>query len=187
MATDRIGERYAAALFEVIGSAQEAQSLSAELDALVSLFDEPALRHALANPRVTEDEKRRVLHVLSTHTASDLLRRFIDVVVNKGRVLALPEIAVEFRRRVDALVGEVEATVTSGMPLSEVQRQSVREALSTMTGRRVRLRTDVDPGLLAGIRARVGDSVLDVSVSGRLSRMKHHLLSKQTSEVEDSA
>jgi F-type H+-transporting ATPase subunit delta len=90
--------------------------------------------------------------------------------------VALPAISRAFRELADEHAGQVRATITSAAPLDPMAVDRLRQALESRTGKRVLVETSVDPDLIGGVVARVGDLVLDGSVRARLGELRAKLL-----------
>ena len=99
------------------------------------------------------------------------------LLVRRGRIELLPEVAAQLRRLYDQRQGIVKATVTSAAPLTEAETIALRERLAGMTGGRVDLSVQVDPAILGGVMVRLGDRLIDGSVRGRLERLRTRLAS----------
>ncbi|HEX8029917.1 MAG TPA: ATP synthase F1 subunit delta, partial [Vicinamibacterales bacterium] len=89
-----------------------------------------------------------------------------------GRLAALPEVAVQFRLLKNVQRGASDAVVYSAFPIDEAGLKTVAESLERRFGRKLNTRVELDPSLIGGIRAVVGDEVLDTSVKARLEQMK---------------
>lgn len=171
-----VARRYAEVLLELAREAGQVREIRTELSALAEwMREDVTLREALVNPRVSADEKRRVLWALRP-SMSDLFRRFLDLLLRKGRVRELPDIAEAYQELADALEGVLRATVESVVPLTESERQAVVERLRARYGREILLEERQNPLLIGGIRVRVGDEVLDLSLQNRLKRLKERLI-----------
>jgi F-type H+-transporting ATPase subunit delta len=173
-----VARRYARALFGIGVDAGNYEALGREIDELAGLLTASAeLRNALENPVFKPDEKRAVLEqILPRVTPTAEVRRFILLLLDRRRLVLLPAIARAYRDLADAHAGRVRAVVTSAEPLSPATLDGVRRALAQRTGKQVIVETDVDPGLIGGIVARVGDLVLDGSVRTQLADLRSKLL-----------
>src|SRR5262249_13749432 len=122
-------------------------------------------------------EKRAVLEKLLPRVApTPEVQRFVLLLLDRRRIVLLPAIARAYRDMTDAHLGRVRAQVTSAEPLAAPMLDRVRRSLEQRTGKQVIVETAVDPGLLGGIVARVGDLVLDGSVRTQLEDLRAKLL-----------
>ena len=97
---------------------------------------------------------------------------FLRTVVDNGRLSALPEMAAQFRERVNAQAGSSDAVVYSAFDIDAAALANVTELLQKRFGRKLNVSVQLQPDLIGGIRVVVGDEVLDTSVKARLEQMK---------------
>ena len=99
-------------------------------------------------------------------------KNFLHIVIENGRVDALPEIAAQFRALKNAQSGSADATVYSAFPMDDKAIAEMSSALEKRFGRKLNITVELDASLIGGIRVVVGDEVLDTSVKARLDQMK---------------
>lgn len=171
-----VAKRYAQALFGVGKEKGLLDQFLGDLNDLAQIVAHPALTRAMENPKVPFATKR------------DLVRRFlgdrgpyfatfVDLLVNKGRVSAATEIRDSYQRMLNADRGIEVAQVTTAVPLDEKDEQVLSQRLSEITGKKVILETKVDPAILGGLVARIGDRVIDGSVISKLKALRAELAS----------
>jgi F-type H+-transporting ATPase subunit delta len=173
-----IARRYAKALFGLGVDQGTYERLGQELADLARAYEGSSdLRLALDNPVIKPSEKQRVLGVILPRIApSAPVQRFAELLLARGRITLLGPIARAYRELADGRAGQLRATVTAAAPLSASDLDRVRRALEKRTGRTMIMETAVDPDLIGGIVARVGDLVLDGSVRTQLDEMRRRLL-----------
>jgi F-type H+-transporting ATPase subunit delta len=106
-----------------------------------------------------------------------VLGKLLHLLAGRDRLVLLPDMLEEYRRRLMDLQGIVRAEVTSAVPLRAGAAQAIERALAARTGRTVAMTTRVDPGILGGAVARIGSVVYDGSVKRQLEKMKDSLTS----------
>jgi F-type H+-transporting ATPase subunit delta len=173
-----VSRRYAKALFGVGIDRGNYDQLGRELADLATLWTGSVeLRRALENPVFKQVEKRAVLEqILPQVTPTAEVQRFVLLLLERRRISALPAIARAYLELADAHTGRVRAMVTSAQPLSPPEADRVRRSLEQRTGKKVIMETAVDPALIGGVVARVGDLVLDGSVRTQIAALKQRLL-----------
>jgi len=173
-----VARRYARAMFEVAVSQAKTTEFGGQIEDIARVFQSATeLRQALSNPVFKDAEKRRILEaVLNQVGVAAQVRSFLMLLLDRGRFVALPAISQAFREMADEHAGQVRATITSAAPLDAGAVDRLRKALETRTGKRVLVETAVDPELIGGVVARVGDLVLDGSVRARLGELRSKLL-----------
>lgn len=180
MRASAIASRYASALVDVVtgASAQtEAQQVVRQLRAFEeALKTSPELRAVLSSPAIATARKRAVIGRLAeAMQLSRIARNFLFVLIDNRRVAALAEILEAFEILLDERLGYSRVDVTSAAELSEPRRQALAAEFGRLTGKRVRPRFSVDPALIGGVIARVGSTVYDGSVRGRLQTLGRRL------------
>jgi F-type H+-transporting ATPase subunit delta len=175
-----VANRYAHALVDIVmasGSALKPEDALTQLRAVEGLIQEsPELRTALLTPAIQNSRKRAVMaDLLARIGGSPLIRNFVYVAIDHRRIGIIGEIREAFELQLDERLGFVRAEVSSAAPLSEQMGAGLESELSKLTGKRMRLRFDVDPDLLGGVVARIGSTVYDGSVRGELRELGRQL------------
>jgi F-type H+-transporting ATPase subunit delta len=107
------------------------------------------------------------------------------LIVQRNLVELMPNIATELQQLVLDYKNQAMAQVTTARPMDDRQQALIAQALQQRTGKSILLSTKVDPSILGGVVARVGDQVIDGSVQQRLQRLQRQLLSDvSTSDVD---
>jgi F-type H+-transporting ATPase subunit delta len=175
-----VANRYAHALVDIVmtpGTALKPEDAVTQLRSVEALLGEsPELRTALETPAIQNSRKRAVMAQLLERTgASPLMRNFVYVVIDHRRIGSMSDIREAFELQLDERLGFVRAEVSSAAPLDAPQSAGLERELSKLTGKRMRLRFDVDPELLGGVVARIGSTVYDGSVRGELRELGRKL------------
>ena len=165
-----IARPYAEALFQAAGA--QAASFVEPLQALASVASNADLRQFADNPKVAESQVVDVIAGVAGGQLAPALKNLLSLVVENRRLVALPEIAAQYRALVNAQTGVSDARITSAFPLDAAQLADVVGTLERRFGRKLKATVDVDPSLIGGVRVEVGDEVLDTSVAARLEQMR---------------
>jgi F-type H+-transporting ATPase subunit delta len=104
-----------------------------------------------------------------------MVKNFVNVLVDRERIDQLNGIEAAFRSRVDEIRGITRGEVISAQALEESDLTLVTEALSKMSGKKVLVTTKIDPFLIGGLVARVGDMVFDGTIRTQLNQLKESL------------
>ena len=172
MAEDRV-DGYATALFEVAraeGALPKVEEELFNLSHLLSSNDE--LRTTLADPALPGERKQAIIDELIGKRAQPVTTLLVSFVVSAGRSRELPAIISKLVERAAAERQHTVAEVRSAVPLDDDQRRRLAKALSTNVGKEVEVKVFVDPSVLGGLSARVGDVVIDGTVRHRLDQLK---------------
>lgn len=171
--------RYARALAEVVsrdGSANEAQAVTEQLGRFVEILaGSPELRTAIESPAVPPQRKRAVVARLTREVVSDVVRRFLFVLIDHRRIALAGDIHQAFEQVMDERLGIARAEITSARPLSDAQQQEMVKGLARLTGRQARAKFCVEDRLIGGVVARIGSTVYDGSIRGQLDAIRQRL------------
>lgn len=167
-----IVQPYASALMSVAQSNNLTEQFGQDMRTLLSLLDSSAeLRQVLGNPLIKADVKKRVLEQVAGEI-NPFVQNFLRLLVDKGRIFFLEGIGQEYLAKLRELNQTVLAEVTSAVPLSEAQEQTVKEKVQAMTGAtQVELESKLDSELIGGVIIKVGSQVIDASLRGQLRRL----------------
>ncbi len=176
MTRDDLIEGYADALFTVARAEGALAAVEDELYAFAKALEQNTpLREALTDASLPSENKKSVLDDILGDRANPLTSSLLGFVVDSGRSREIPAIV---QRLAEVAAGEREhslAEVRSAVELSADQRERIASALSSATGRTVEVKVVVDPSVVGGVVARVGDEVFDGSVATRLEDAKQRL------------
>jgi F-type H+-transporting ATPase subunit delta len=173
-----IARRYARALFAIGVDRNNFETMGNELEALAALWNGATdVRQCLCNPIFKPSQKRAVLQdllprVAPTHEVQSLALLLLE----RGRIAALPAIARAYQEMCDDKMGRARAKVTSARPLDAAAQAEIRRVLERRTGKTVIMTTEVDPTLIGGVVAQVAGLVLDGSLRARLGALSSKIL-----------
>ncbi|HEX9258421.1 MAG TPA: ATP synthase F1 subunit delta [Acidimicrobiales bacterium] len=170
--SDRI-DAYASALFEVARAEGNLDEVEDELFRVGrTLEGSDALRNALTDDMVPAAKRQAIVEDLLGGKASATTTSLVSFVVGSGRGRDLPAIISKLVERAAAEKDRAVAEVRSAVPLSDDQKTRLAAALANATGKQVEVKVIVDPSVLGGLVAAVGDTVIDGSVRTRLDQLK---------------
>jgi F-type H+-transporting ATPase subunit delta len=178
MRASAAARRYARALFELAREEHRVAEVRGELDRMSDLLAESGELHdALLTPLHPVDERKGVLDAVSASLElSTTVRHFQSYLIDQRRLVDFPAICEEFARLADETSGLLTAEVTAASPLDDRRKDRLRRALSQATGREVRLEVKVDPELIGGAIAKVGDVVFDGTLSAQINHLRANLM-----------
>jgi F-type H+-transporting ATPase subunit delta len=163
--------RYAEAAFDVAKADGTLDQWEEQLQAIAALMADPVLERALTSPVVPKEHKEAML-VSAFPDVEPRVRNFLVMLVRQGRLGLLPDIFTTFRALLNEHRGIQVVEVTTAQPMQQDERDLVTERLASFLNCRIELETRVDPEIIGGVIARIGDRVLDGSVRGRLDRLR---------------
>lgn len=165
-----IARPYAEALFKA--AAADLAGAASWLDELAVIAGDPQLLAFADNPKINAAQVRELVAGLVRQPLSQQAVNFLGAVIDNGRLAALPEIAAQFRALKNAAGGTSDAVVQSPYPIEGATLGELGQVLEKRFGRKLNVKVELTPDLIAGVRVVVGDEVLDTSVKARLEQMK---------------
>jgi F-type H+-transporting ATPase subunit delta len=174
MKTDIAAKRYAQAAFQVALEKGDPERWLGDLDTLVDLVSQPEAMAVLQSDRVPESEKERLLRAALPDVDPAVLN-LARLLVAKRRIGLTADVRDEFSSMLDAYRGRARGSVTTAIPLSGDQKTQIAQKLSQITGKTVDLQAQVDPNIVGGLVARVGDTLIDGSTRSKLVALKRAL------------
>jgi F-type H+-transporting ATPase subunit delta len=173
----RVARRYANALFRV---ARERNELDSAAESIASIYDvansSPEFMAVLHHPRVTRERKRELLRQIFENRVPLLVEQFLFLLIEKDRAVLILDVAKHFARLMDEYRRETDAEAVTAVALTEPQIEALKLRLQETTGYTVRLKTRVDASIMGGMIVRVGDRMIDGSVTTQLQAMREQLM-----------
>ena len=171
--------RYAQAVFELALENRELEKWFDDLTLLSDSVSNQEFLDFLSQPRVTNEEKIRVVRDALGDSVGPLALNLMSLLATKNIVHILPGITDQYQELLDAQQGIERAEAVTAIPLDDDEQRRVTEMLSAMSGRDVRLTTRVDAEILGGMIIRIDDRVMDGSTRSRLQAMRRELAERR--------
>ena len=166
-----IARPYAEALFKAI-SPQDAAAVAEQVNELAQISVDATLRQFADNPKARTEQVFELVSSATRRAQGEGTKNLLRMLIENGRLAALPEIAAQFQARVNSRSGVSDATIYSAFPIDASQLPGVVATLEARFKRKLNARVQLAPELIGGIRVVVGDEVLDTSVQARLEQLK---------------
>jgi F-type H+-transporting ATPase subunit delta len=167
---------YARALFEVARADGTLDEVEDELFRFARSFESSdALRSTLADENIPAGKRQAIVEDLLGSTATSTTVQLVSMVVGSGRSSDLVAIIDALVQRASSAKNLEVAEVRSAVALTEDQQARLKAALANATGKQVNLKVVVDPSVIGGLVATVGDTVIDGSVRTRVDQLKARL------------
>lgn len=169
-----VARRYAQAIFELAREQQTFESWDRDLSILNALMTDPVTRAYLESPKQSIADKRSMLD-RALESSSPEAKRLATMLLERHRLSSVPEIVERFQALLLEERGIVIADVTTAVPLDAEAETMIQRQLSKVIGKDVEIRPKVDPAIIGGMVARIGDNLIDGSVSNQLRRLHERL------------
>jgi F-type H+-transporting ATPase subunit delta len=176
-----LARRYAKALFAVGKEEGKFEEYNEVLRGIAGLYNShPEVGDALTNPLYPLDIRQKVMTgMIASMGVEKVMANFLNLLVEKKRAAILPEVAEEYGIMVDNEKNVSHGTVVSAIELSAALQIKIQETLEKLTGKKVELKTSVDPSIIGGIIAKVGDLELDGSIRTQLASLKDSIKGRE--------
>jgi len=175
MARKASARRYSQAVFEIALETKELDRWQSDLNQIAGMAEDSALMTWLGNPKLHFEDKAKLL--------SERLKGVSPLALNLGLLLVardrlgmIGDINDDYQRRLDSHRGIESGEVLTALPLDDSDKAKLAENLGVLVGKKVVLKSEVDPGLIGGFVARLGGKLLDGSIRSRLLSLKKELI-----------
>ncbi|MGL4730199.1 MAG: F0F1 ATP synthase subunit delta [Clostridium sp.] len=179
-----LDRRYAQALYDVCEKNNILEETLEDLKSIVESMEEcEELRKIIEHPQIHRPEKKAIFKKLFKDEVSEELLSFLILLIDKDRILYLKEKYNQFRLIYFERHNMVEVLVRTAIPLTDEQRNTLKEKLENKYKKEIILSEKVDESLLGGMIIKVGDDVIDGTVKSRISAMKQLMNDKQDIKI----
>ena len=176
-----ISKTYGDALFELALEENAVDSLAEEVQMVLNVLEEnEELMKLLRHPKIVKEEKIEILEQIFKGRAHDEITGLMRLLVSRGHYGEMESVFTYFIDQVKEYKNIGTAYVTAPMPLSDSQKEQIKKKLLETTKYvEFELHYDVDESLIGGMVIRIGDRVVDSSISTKLNELQKELLKVQ--------
>ncbi|MCK5472171.1 ATP synthase F1 subunit delta [Candidatus Gracilibacteria bacterium] len=167
----KISLRYARAL--LLATSEDTKSLekaAKNLDIAAEVLSKKRMEEFFRDPQISKNEKEQLIE--KALGADPLLSNFLKLVVRNGKTREIKNIAESFRVILSEIAGVATAKIESTIPLKEQQIAELSSALKKLTGKEVTVEVVENTKLLGGMKVFLGDELIDLSLAGKLKKMR---------------
>jgi len=166
-----IARPYAQAVFETASEENKLSEWSEMLSLLDMIVSDAQMKTVLTNPKLDAAALCDFIQGVCNQGLSETGNNLVKVLADAGRLSFIPEINKLYEQLRAEAEGVVEVDVISAYELAPEQQASISEAMAKRLGKKVEIINEVDNSLIGGVVIRAGDTVIDVSVKGRLKAL----------------
>lgn len=175
MAKVASAKRHAQAVYQLAIETKSLDKWGDELKTILSTLSDAQLKAILENPKVHLQEKVKVINKVLPGLSQHALN-FVYLLVSRQRLVILEQIVEEYQQLADAHKGLEHANVTTAIALDKTDKEKMAKRLANLTGMKIVLTTDVNPDIVGGFVARIGDKLIDGSTKLKLEALKKKLI-----------
>lgn len=180
-----VARRYAAAIFAIARKQNTIDRTLEDVKHIAELFSNRKVSFLLREPKVPAQRKEGALRNALQGKVQPTSLNLALLLVQRELVEYASNIASEFEQLVRDYRNEAVAEVTTATQIDPTQSRTIQQALEQRTGKTIIVKPHVDPAILGGVIARVGDQVIDGSIRYRLSVLEQQLLTSVASSHTD--
>ena len=169
-----VGRRYAKALLNLAGKDEKIEAVGNEIIEIAEVYKSSlVLQDLISDPVHTSKVKQGLIgEILTKMESSELVNKFCRFLTSKNRFEVINEVAMAYHVLASDMLGKATANVTVAKELSEDEKLTLQQKLSSFTGKEVSLSVTEDPSILGGAITSIGSLVLDGSVKNRLNLIR---------------
>ena len=175
MARGASARRYAQAVFAIALEQGEPDRWLDDLALLADAMANEEFANFLDAPQLTLNQKTALVEETLGDSVSRLARNLISLLASRNSARLLPSITESYQEMLDDYNGIERAEVISAVPLSDEQQQRIEMMLTGIVGKDITATSRVEPQILGGFVARVGDKVIDGSTRTRLDELRREV------------
>lgn len=168
---------YSQSMLEAVKATGQVRQYVDDAEALRKWYSgQERLKTFLEGPHIREQDKASLIDKLfGGGRLPPLLFNLVRVLINKKRILLLPEILREFRHIGEEELGQLVAHVTTAIPMDLPKQKLLSQKLEMVTGRKFTMDFKVDPEVLGGVLVKYKDVIIDGTLRGRLRALRSRL------------
>jgi F-type H+-transporting ATPase subunit delta len=185
MPAGAIARRYAEAIFDIARKQNTIERTLDDVQGIAQVFAHRTLAYLLSEPKVPAKRKETAIRQALEGKVLPTSLNLALLVVQRELVEVMPGIARELNQLVLNYKNQAVAQVTTATKLDEAQMAQVKKALEQRTGKTILLETRLQPDILGGVVARVGDELIDGSVRTRLALLRQQLMNSSMGAGSD--
>jgi F-type H+-transporting ATPase subunit delta len=177
--TDTLAKIYAKSLFEMAtaaGGDRAVEETVDELEQIVAGYSNPAIEGLFSPGLLAKARRHDLLKQAFGGKITDLTLRFLLVLNANDRLSHFRPVVGAFRQLLEQARGRMEVEVITAGALGDEQLSMLKQKIQAVLGREPLIQQSVEPAMIGGLKVKIGDRLIDGSVSGRLRRMRHSLL-----------
>jgi F-type H+-transporting ATPase subunit delta len=167
-------KRYSQAIFEIAKERNEFDKWQEDLHKIAVLAQNSEFVAVMENPKFPIEEKYKLLDT-RLKNSGPMARNLAYILAGKGSFDLITGIHTDYQKLLDSYRGIEQAEVTTAVPLDENERQKLAVRLGEMTGKKVIMTMKVDPAIIGGVIAKVGEKIIDGSTRSQLEALKNEL------------
>ena len=176
MKNNREVNKYAGAVFAVAEGSGQLSDVSQRLNTLLTAYKTSQdLRLFLQSRRIPLENKFKILKVVLEDVLSEFEFELLVQLLNEGQIQLLEEIIKRVLILIDNKSGATKVTVTTSSLLNENEFTELVTGIEKKLEKKIEMESVVDTKIIAGVKFRVGNTIIDGSIATRLQKLEYSL------------
>lgn len=173
----QLAKKYAVAMFELAQEENKLVEYGEQLAEIGMLFKtQPALKAFMGNPQIQPAAKKELLNKVFGSDIEKSVHNFILLLIDKRRIALIEEIVGEYEALSNEVRNIVVAHVTTAVPMEQAQEKALTAKLEDITGKHIQLKTHIDKSIIGGVVVKMGDKLIDGSVTSKIQSLGKQLM-----------
>jgi len=168
--------RFAQAIFQLAIDAGQIDSWIDDLTIIANALENQMFSEFLDAPQVSVEHKVEIIRKALGSSVNPMPINLISLLASRNITNIIPDIVIHYQLLIDVYKGVERAEIVSAVPLGDAEHKSVIDLLQIIVGKEVRLEARVEPQILGGFIARVGDHLIDGSTKTKLDQMRRQIV-----------
>lgn len=174
MSLSKVSSRYAKSLLDLAQERGELDKVHEDVQMMLEVMKNKDFASLLKSPIISMGKKKSIFKAIFDGKQTELMQKFTDIVISKGRESALPAIMRNFVTQYKTLKGVDDLKITSAVELSQKTIDTIKSKLIAQKAisSKIDVVTKVDPSILGGVILEFNGQRYDTSVGTKLRELK---------------
>ena len=176
MANNSHVNKYAKVLFNTAVKNNIAGDVREGLDAITKISKSvPEFNHVLFTKNTSGSDKKNILSNVLKNKISPLSLELLIILVENDEVKLIGDIINKYNHLMNATSVEIDVAITSNIQFSKDKLVSIKDSLSKKLDKQINIKNEIDDSLIGGVQLRIGNTIIDNSLSNKLNKLKNNL------------
>ena len=176
MANNSHVNKYAKVLFNTAIKSNMASDVREGLSSIIKIAKSiPEFNHILFTKHTSGSDKKNILSNVLKGKINSLSLELLMILIENDEVQLIEDITNKYNHLMNANSSEVDVSITSNTELSKDKLNSIKDSLAKKLDKQINIKNDVDGNLIGGVQLRIGNTIIDNSLSNKLNKLKNNL------------
>ena len=168
--------KYAKGLFNISIKNNSARDVRDGLNSIIKISKTiPEFNHLLFTKNISRSDKKVILSNVLRGKIDSLVLELLIILIENDEAQVFVNITNKYNHLININATELDVSITSNIELSEDKLSSISDNLSKQLDKRINIKNNVDKSLIGGVQLRIGNTIIDNSLSNKLIKLKNNL------------